>query len=507
MKGIAEKIEIVSDVSATEDRGQMMGQMASQYRVALTWSTFLGFAAINWGMDTLLSNGVIAVPAFQKQFGYEFDGQHIISARWQVAFNSAGSVGGCIGAIASGYLADKIGKRFALGIGCLISIGAVSVQILAGQPGTLLIGKLINGFSLGSFLTIPSAYAAEICPAELRGFTTSAVQLFIGIGQLNANLILRVTGTMETQWAYKLPFALQFVFPLILLVGLPLCPESPWYLLRTRNPNTAGSTLARLGFESPGKTLSEMQRTIDQEEQREAATSYLDCFRGSDLRRTEIAVGIFSVCQLVGVIFVVGYSSYFFQLAGISASHSFSLSVGVSVLGLLGVMCSWVLLNSMGRRSTALGGTSILAILLFLIGILDVVAVARAGRLGPVYGQVACVILFAFIYLSTIGPVGYALYAEVSSPRLRSRTVGLGVVVQNLFTILMNIVIPLLINPDAADLGGKICFIFGGTAILSVVWLWFRVPETAYRTFEELDYLFLEAVPARAFKGVRVFTS
>lgn len=321
-----------------------------------------------------------------------------------------------------------------------------------------------------------------------------------------ANLILKGTGTLDSAWAYKIPFVLQFVFPVILLVGLPMCPETPWYLLRTRNPNTANSTLSRLGYEHPLKTLAEMQKTITFEEQKVDATTYLDCFQGSDLRRSEIAIGIFSVSQLVGVVFVIGYSSYFFQLAGLSASSSFSMSVGVSVLGLMGVVCSWFLLNQAGRRPTAIVGTSILVSLLFLIGILDVIPV-RASNLGPVYGQVTCIILFAFIYLLTIGPVGYALFAEVSSSRLRSRTVSLGIIVQNMFGILMHIVIPLLISPDAAAFGGKIGFIFGGTAFMSVVWLYFRVPETAHRSFEELDYLFAKGVSARAFKGVQVIVT
>ena len=127
-----------------------------------------------------------------------------------------------------------------------------------------------------------------------------------------------------------------------------------------------------------------------------------------------------------------------------------------------------------------------------------------ASNTGPVYGQVACIIAFAFVYLLTIGPMGWTLFAEISSARLRSRTVGLGIVVQSAFGILMNIVVPLLINPDAADLGGKIGFIFGGTAFASCLWVWLRVPETAHRTFEELDWLFENGVPARKFKGYDV---
>jgi MFS transporter, SP family, general alpha glucoside:H+ symporter len=229
--------------------------------------------------------------------------------------------------------------------------------------------------------------------------------------------------------------------------------------------------------------------------------SYLDCFSGYDLRRTEIACGIFSVAQLTGVVFVISYSSYFFELTGLSPSSSFSISGGVSVFNLVDVICSWFLINRAGRRSTTIVGISILTILLFLIGILDILPSTHRGATGPVYGQVICIIVFTFVYLGSIGPIGYALFAEISSSRLRSRTIGLGIVAQNVFGILMNIVVPLLINPDAANLRGKMGFIFGGTSVLALVWVYMRVPETAHRKFEELDWLFEHRVPARKFKG------
>ncbi|TVY81109.1 General alpha-glucoside permease [Lachnellula suecica] len=492
-------------------------QLALKYKTAVFWSAFIGLASINWGMDTLLSNGVIAVPSFQRDFGYDFHGKYIISASWQIAFNTASSIGGFFGAIGAGYLASKLGNKRALAIACIISIGGVFIQMFARSSGLLMAGKvhpttslsylthadhtkLINGLSLGAFLTISSSYSAEACPTSIRGFTLSGVQLSISIGQLAANLILKGTGTLSNATAYRLPFALQFFFPAILLIGLPFCPESPWHLARTHQDALALTTLARLGYSSPANELAEMSKTFKQEEARSSSTSYFDCFRGSDLRRTEVAMGIFSVAQLTGVVFAIGYSSYFFQLAGLSASDSFSLSVGVSVLGLVGVLCSWFIVNRAGRRSSSFVGTAVLTGLLFLIGVLDVVN----GGKGAVYGQVTCVILFAFVYLLTIGPMGWTLFAEVSSARLRSRTVGLGIVVQNSFGVLMNIVVPLLINPDAADLGGKIGFIFGGTALVSVLWVYLRVPETAGRSFEELDWLFESGVPARRFKGYDV---
>jgi hypothetical protein len=202
--------------------------------------------------------------------------------------------------------------------------------------------------------------------------------------------------------------------------------------------------------------LEGISKTIALEISHSSTTTYLSCFRGSNLRRTEISIGITSVAQLTGVVFIVRYSSYFFELAGLSTSSSFSLSVGVTVLGLIGVVCSCFLINRVGRRSMALYGVSVLTLLLFLIGILDILPSNGAGSTAPVYGQVALITLFAFTYLLTIGPVSWALFAEIPSAQLRSRTVGLGVMVQNVLGVLMSIVIPLLIDPDAAYLKGRL---------------------------------------------------
>lgn len=64
-------------------------------------------------------------------------------------------------------------------------------------------------------------------------------------------------------------------------------------------------------------------------------------------------------------------------------------------------------------------------------------------------------------------------------------------------------VIPKLFNPDQANLGAKVSFIFGGLAVISNVYLWYFQPETAGRTYEELDELFMKQVPGRKFKGTK----
>lgn len=62
-------------------------------------------------------------------------------------------------------------------------------------------------------------------------------------------------------------------------------------------------------------------------------------------------------------------------------------------------------------------------------------------------------------------------------------------------------VLPYLFNPDKANLGAKVTFIFGGISVFSIVYLWYFQPESAGLSYETLDEVFINRVPARKFKA------
>lgn len=61
-----------------------------------------------------------------------------------------------------------------------------------------------------------------------------------------------------------------------------------------------------------------------------------------------------------------------------------------------------------------------------------------------------------------------------------------------------------MISPTAWDLKGKTCFLWAGTALASVIWCYFRLPEPKGLTYLELDLLFERKASARKFRQVRV---
>jgi hypothetical protein len=218
----------------------------------------------------------------------------------------------------------------------------------------------------------------------------------------------------------------------------------------------------------------------------------MDCFRGTDCLRTFISAGVFVCQQLSGIIFVLGFSTYLFELAGLADYRSFDLGVGVTACGVVGTIVSWIVLNSCGRRNIFLIGMIGLTVCLLLIGILDVIPTRAAGWM-----QASFTVVYALIYQATIGAIAYVLLGEVSSLRLRAKTTALATATQSAFGIAMNVAVPYMVNPDAGDLKGKVGFIFGGLALVCTVVSYFYIPELKGRTFDEIDTLFANRVPPR----------
>jgi hypothetical protein len=223
-----------------------------------------------------------------------------------------------------------------------------------------------------------------------------------------------------------------------------------------------------------------------------APPGWLECFRGTNLIRTGISCGVFACQHFVGIIFVLGYSTYFFELAGLDISNAFDLGVGVTACGVLGNFLAWFVINSYGRRKVFLVGMCTLTTILLLIGIMDVIPTG-----GAKWVQASATVIYAFVYFGTIGAMAFAILGETSASSLRARTTALATATQALFGIAMNFAIPYMVNPDQANLKGKVGFVFGGLAAIATVGSFFYIPELKGRTFAEIDTMFFNRVPPR----------
>lgn len=197
--------------------------------------------------------------------------------------------------------------------------------------------------------------------------------------------------------------------------------------------------------------------------------------------------------RLSGIVSVLGFSTYFFELAGLSVDNAFDLDLGVTACGIVGNLILWTVINTLGRRKTFMAGMVALTTVLFLIGILDVIPTSAAK-----WVQASLTVVYALFYQASIGAIAFAILGETSSPTLRAKTVGLATATQSVFGTVMNITIPYMVNPNKANLKGKVGFIFGGASAIATVWSFFYVPELKGRTFNEIDHMFQTHVKPRA---------
>lgn len=115
-----------------------------------------------------------------------------------------------------------------------------------------------------------------------------------GAGILLSSGVVRAVANLEGDIAWRIPFACQWAWPIPLMIGAYLAPESPWNAVRRNKPEVARKSLSRLVQESPDKeheveaTLAYIVYTTDLEKAETADANFIDCFRGTNLRRTEI---------------------------------------------------------------------------------------------------------------------------------------------------------------------------------------------------------------------------
>lgn len=320
------------------------------------------------------------------------------------------------------------------------------------------------------------------------------------IGQLIAAGVLQGLVNMKSEWAYRIPFAVQWVWPVLLFPILLFAPESPWHLVRKGRLVEAEKMLNRLQSRSAvvdsKQTLATIVHTNKIEQDLATGTSYRDCFIGPERRRTEIACVVFAGQVLSGSSFAYN-ASYFFEQVGLDTELLYKLNVGGTGMALAGTLISWfAIMPYLGRRTIYLCGMFTMAVILFIIGFLNI----RTGQSGVGLSQAVLTLLWTFIFQLTVGQLGWALPAEMGSTRLRQKTICLARNSYYVVSVISQVLQPYFMNPTQWNLKGYTGFFWGSTALAVGVWAFFRLPETKGRSFEELDVLFANEVPARKFK-------
>ncbi|GJN87875.1 hypothetical protein Rhopal_000830-T1 [Rhodotorula paludigena] len=474
---------VVSDARAAThaEHTLTLREGLKRYPAAIGWSMLLSTAIIMTGFDIVLLGSFYGLPQFNQKFGVQLlNGSYTVTAAWQAGLSNGAKCGEIIGLAINGWAMERFGCRKTMITALSWTVAMIFLPVFAQNVETILAGQI------------------------LMGYLTAYVNMCWVLGQLVASGALRGVLGLQSEWAFRIPFALQWMWPVPIIIGCCFAPESPWWLVRKGRYELAKKTVRRLVVkptdDEVDSRVAMMIHTNALEKAVAAGTSYWDCFKGIDLRRTEIAVGVWSVQNLCGAAFM-GYSTFFLQQAGLPTESSFDLSIGQYGLGLAGTICSWFLMTWIGRRKLYFWGLVVLTILLIVIGGMGFIS---RDNTDSQWAVGAMLLIYTAAYDATVGPVCYTLVSEVSSTRLRGKTVVIARVVYNVFGIVNGVIMPYMLNTEKLDWGAKTGLFWGGMCFLCATWTYFRVPEPRGRTYGELDILFQNKVSARKFAKTSV---
>ncbi|KXJ94169.1 general substrate transporter [Microdochium bolleyi] len=473
---------------------------------SLLWCGYAFYLCITWGFDGLAGGIVVSIAAFRKDFGVPFAGDYAVDANWQLGWLA----GTLFGMIAGGYLAgvvtNKYGRRIAILGAFIFYISGVFAQVFASTNVHFFVGKLLTGFPLGIFTTVAPTYGAEMAPLRIRGAVSAGMNFAIVVGQCICYGVMRETAYYDGSAQYKVLFMTQWGFCAVGLAILPFFPESPYWLVDHGKEDKARENLAKLhgpDFNLDG-AIADIRESLTRESQEQEGNNkarIVECFSRAQWRRTLAGAGMFAVQNQSGSAWVIGYMSYFMQLAGLPATRAADVAVGLTGLMVVGNMAGWFTVEWIGRRGSALWGCIILTVCLFVIGIIAVIQAPSA-----IFVQIAFMAVWSVVYQATIGAAAWPITTENATSRLRASTQSIATMTNGITSCVWSFALPYAINPDRGNLGGKISFVFGATMACATVFVYFVVPETRNRSFIEIDELWSRGVAPRNFKKTNLVT-
>ncbi|KAJ5366655.1 hypothetical protein N7541_000596 [Penicillium brevicompactum] len=469
---------------------------------ACFWAFVMCFTIVMESFDMFLNGNFVALEAFQKAYGVKHGEAYVIPTKWQSALFQAGQCGAFVGVFAAGPVTNRFGYRLTTIFALILMNATIFVSFFPPQANSLtllVVGQALEGVPWGFFIANSPAYASEIVPMALRGACTATLQMSWSIGSIIVAGATYAYNNRSDEWAWRVPLALQWLFPTPLLILVFLAPESPWWLIRRGRKAEALKSIERLGSKDPHRvqqSFAMIERTVQIEAQNGGAPSLLDLLKGTDLRRTIITCLMYASQNFAGNL-IANQATFFFEQAGINHNMAFQLNLINSCLQFVANALSWFLTAWFCRRTIYLWGTAVNIVLLVLLGVCASITQNSATN----YAQAVLGILISFVFAGAMGPISYTIISETSSVRLRALSTGVGRAAYYVAEIPMIYLASQMLNATGWNLAGKCGYVWGGTALVCWVSAYFWLPELKHRSYREADILFNRKVPARKFRS------
>uniref|UniRef100_A0A8D3BN46 Major facilitator superfamily (MFS) profile domain-containing protein n=1 Tax=Scophthalmus maximus TaxID=52904 RepID=A0A8D3BN46_SCOMX len=403
-----------------------------------------------------------------------------LTAIWSVSV-SIFSVGGILGSFSVGLFVNRLGRKNSMlvaNILAFVSAALMGFSKMSSSWEMLIIGRFVIGLYSGLSTGFVPMYVGEVSPTSLRGALGTLHQLGIVTGILIAQ-VFGMEAIMGNDSLWPLLLGFTFIPAVMQCVLLPLCPESPRFLLINRNEeNKAKSVLKKLrGTTDVSADMQEMKEESRQM-MREKKVTIKELIQSPLYRQPLIVAIVLQLSQqLSGINAVFYYSTQIFEKAGVA--QPVYATIGAGVVNTAFTVVSLFVVERAGRRSLHLLG------LLGMAGsaILMTIALALLEKVKWM-SYLSIVAIFSFVAFFEIGPgpIPWFIVAELFSQGPRPSAIALA----GLSNWTANFIVGMGFQYVQEICGPYVFVIFTVLLLMFFVFTYFKVPETKGRTFDEI---------------------
>lgn len=441
-----------------------------------------------FGFDSGVINGT--VDGLQGAFNSDNAG---------TGFNVSSMLLGCaVGAFSAGRLADRFGRRPLLITAAVFFIISAWGSGVSTSSMEFVVYRILGGLAVGAASVMAPAYISEIAPARFRGTLSSVQQVAIIFGLFSAFVsnyfLANIAGSSTAEFwmgyqAWRWMFWIELIPATLFLVALMFIPESPRYLVMSKNTEKAKRVLNALYGDAQGQTkLQEIEASRETQESKPKLTDLIDKVSGKIRPIMWVGIGLAVFQQLVGINVVFYYGAVLWQAAGFSESDALMINVISGAVSIAAVFVTMFLIDKVGRKPFLLIGSVGMT---FALGTM-VYIFANSGldangnlSLGD-QGVIALIAANAYVFFFNLswGPVMWVMLGEMFPNQIR----GSGLAVAGFAQWGANFIVTFTFPIFLASIGLAGAYsIYALGALISIVFVYKLVQETRGKELEEMQ--------------------
>lgn len=260
-------------------------QSLDQIGVTRSHHTIIFLILIGCLFDSFEQNAVgIVGPMLREQWG--LDATHI------GMLNTVTFAAAAIGRMASGFIADRYGRRVMLSVDLLLFTLGAGICAFAPNLTVMAIGRAVVGFGLGGELAIAVTMLAEFCSAKARGVAIGTVNVAAGgLGNFLApgfGLLVFWLFPGDNNWRWL--FVCLMIPAILGAFYRRYIPETPRFLLSQGRVKETNQVLSKLAAgRLSGKNIPQREFITDDgiaPPEAKVKVRVTEIFRGALARRT-----------------------------------------------------------------------------------------------------------------------------------------------------------------------------------------------------------------------------